>query len=376
MLGSSRAALLGSGVRLATELLGPDVGLGPTAELFWSSSLSGPRDGYATVDGSLAQATACWHSASGDTSASQLQIRFDRPTVVTAIDVWARELNDGIPTSWTIDYSDDHSTWTTAVSGSSSAIAPNVSGTNPASEPYSTHTTGETVPHQFWRIRTTSVNSNAFTIIGEIRVWGYETSGFTPLGQLRFDRYSFLHGAQGFNTTATNANRTFYSDTDSGYPSGVNQWSYSWWEIGPFTSGKYYFEAEADALGGSNTMPICIGDLSYLQRTGWNSNPGDSGVPGTSYRNDGTVFSSGTVSGGPAGTFSAGNIIGAAVDFDAEEVEYFVNNVSQGVYSFVSGAREKRWRISSADYQPGGRTKIHTTATYTAPSGYTFVGDL
>jgi len=88
-------------------------------------------------------------------------------------------------------------------------------------------------------------------------------------------------------------------------------------------SGKYYWEVTIIALTGPINLGVAKLTSTLAQQLGF-----DSG--GFAYRQDATRFNN-SVSAAYGATFAAGDVIGVAMDLDADQITFYKNNVSQGV---------------------------------------------
>jgi hypothetical protein len=119
--------------------------------------------------------------------------------------------------------------------------------------------------------------------------------------------------------TYTNGNLTVYLPTNvSYYPHAFNTMGVS--------SGKFYWEVNIVSEG----QMIGIGDSSDTLRTNWFAyNYGSSNS--VVYASNGNLYYPSTVVSGWGATYTAGDVIGVALDMDAGTITFYKNNVSQGV---------------------------------------------
>lgn len=142
---------------------------------------------------------------------------------------------------------------------------------------------------------------------------------------------------------------------------------------------KVYAEVKPTTISnGNNHIPIAVAPLDYASGD-ITYTPGDTGQPGASYRNNGTLFAVGgsyTYS-----SFTTNDIIGITFDGTTGDVGFYLNNslLSGSTFSVRSWGSYTKWRFVSLlfdDFTNTAVTQIQTTQNYSTPVGYTWIGDI
>ncbi|MEG3619622.1 SPRY domain-containing protein [Magnetovibrio sp. PR-2] len=127
--------------------------------------------------------------------------------------------------------------------------------------------------------------------------------------------------------TLTNGNRTY---TDASQFAGSNSTAQGSLLI---KSGKYYWEGYVDAVGTSSTVGFGITKPQPNTHTTAFQLGGDTtSIRYIASNGDYRVNGSNTTYGS---SFTTGDVIGVAVDYDSDQITFYKNNVSQGVISFT-----------------------------------------
>lgn len=162
------------------------------------------------------------------------------------------------------------------------------------------------------------------------------------------------------NITLTNSDRT--AQTSGG-------WSMVRGTHG-HTTGKWYYEAVVDVLtynangvvlGLSNTATAITAITAY---------PG-SVTKSFGHSSGAALYNNGGGSGGTLFAFTTGDILGFALDADANTCQVYKNNT---LFSTQSSLPDEIWYAALGLYDSTGRVTINSTAAdlfYTPPSGYT-----
>lgn len=136
-------------------------------------------------------------------------------------------------------------------------------------------------------------------------------------------------------------------------------------------AGKFYFETLVNNLGGSTDLAIGVDDgKTEHGRSGPTDNTSTTDGNLIAYRNNGDIWH-GSVATAYGATFTVADLIGVALDLDAGTIEFFKNNVSQGVLALTT---------TGIPYFPCARTDTtggdldfnfgQDAFTYTPPVGF------
>ena len=145
-------------------------------------------------------------------------------------------------------------------------------------------------------------------------------------------------------------------------------------------TGKHYFEFELDTTQGS---AITVGLVDATVASGSLTHYAGTGHFGY-YATDGNMYVDASTESYGA-SYTAGDIIGVAIDFDAKTVQFYKNNTStggQGVFDYSRSqfSNVKDWRILASNATgTGGHTLIFDFGqrgfTLTPPTGYTALSE-
>lgn len=167
--------------------------------------------------------------------------------------------------------------------------------------------------------------------------------------------------AQTWDTTYTHANIAFSNGNKTVTHTTFLINSYS---TGTKSSGKYYFEV---LIGGTVSTSAYVGTAVKSGST----------VSAASqflgYRSNGALSPTG-VGGGPNATFTAGDVIGVALDFTGDTLKFYKNNSLQPDYH-VSVAGTRCIAVSTNNGSPSYTIRTTTAEfSYSVPSGFSSWG--
>jgi len=150
--------------------------------------------------------------------------------------------------------------------------------------------------------------------------------------------------------------------------SGAANWFYAYSSIAiPIGSGKYYAEFTINTSGGSDYIAVGINPIvGSFGATAHSSSEG-----GVWYSNNATKWLGSTNSSYGA-SYTAGDIIGVAVDSGASTITFYKNNTSQGSISFNSNLTSNTLALLGVDMYSSSISANfgQRPFSYTPPTGY------
>ena len=150
--------------------------------------------------------------------------------------------------------------------------------------------------------------------------------------------------------------------------SGAANWFYAYSSIAiPIGSGKYYSEFTINTSGGSDYIAVGINPVvGSFGATAHSSSEG-----GVWYSNNATRWL-GSSNASYGASYTAGDIIGVAVDSDASTITFYKNNTSQGSISFNSNLTSNNSALLGVDmYNSSISANFgQRPFSYTPPTGF------
>lgn len=139
------------------------------------------------------------------------------------------------------------------------------------------------------------------------------------------------------------------------------------------TSGKWYFEIECVTMAATpQNFGGGICDSAATLVAHWQDQTGSGNV---SYHGNGQMFKNGTTFLANSTAYSAGAVLGFAVDMTAKTVSIYLNNVLKRSGETFTASSMKPYQ-TFASFQ-GGKSRLKTAAgslTYAPPTGFTAWG--
>jgi hypothetical protein len=127
-------------------------------------------------------------------------------------------------------------------------------------------------------------------------------------------------------------------------------------------SGKFYWEITVTAIGtsaASFSIGVDSGRTQSTTFTDW-----------VSYAGDGNRYAGSTTPSAYGATYTTGDVIGVALDKDANTVTFYKNNASQGAISLPTNVPMVAWLTPGANSGSATANFGQRPFAYTAPSGF------